>query len=73
MRKIGEMKCKKCNNDKSYAKSPPNSGGGYELLCAVCDEKEIKRRGRSDDMLGYGDIDNEKQETLRFIYHEIRK
>ena len=72
MRKIGEMKCKKCNNDKSYTKSSPRSGGGYELLCALCDEKEIKRRGHWGT-LGYGDSDNEKQETLRFIYHEIRK
>ncbi len=66
------MKCKKCNNDKLYTKSPPNSGGGYELLCALCDEKEIKRRDHNG-MLGYGDLDDEKQETLRFIYHEIRK
>jgi len=72
MRKIGEMKCKKCNNDKSYTKSPPKSGGGYELLCAVCDEKEIKRRAHNYKHWDIG-LDNERQKILRKVYHEIRK
>ena len=72
MRKIGEMKCKKCNNDKSYAKCPPNSGGGYELLCTLCDEKEFKKRAHNHKHWGVG-LDNERQEILRKVYYEIRK